>query len=119
MTTAERRVLQQMMAASGIVLQGKDWPRKATYYKPDGEAMPNLPADPGSMQRYLDRGYTLAPPKPQVVEVAQASVPVAILESVAAQKPVERNPLECQCGFISKSPFGLQAHQRKHGKEKS
>lgn len=44
----------------GVVLDR--WPHRTTYYTPDGRAMPNLPADPWSMQRYLTRGFSLAPP---------------------------------------------------------
>ena len=65
---------------------------KATYYKADGTAMPNLPADPRSMKRYLARGFTLVPPN-----------------GVSG--------LACACGFQAKSKFGLMAHGRKHKKE--
>jgi len=66
---------------------------KATYYKADGTAMPNLPADPRSMKRYLARGFTLAPP------VGQGLV----------------------CDVCGKSGFthrvGLAGHKRTHKKE--
>lgn len=39
------------------------WPNKATYYKPNGEAIYNLPADPRSLARYRRRGLSLTPPK--------------------------------------------------------
>lgn len=45
----------------GVKVVGRGSP-KATYYKPDGEAMPNLPADTWAMMRYLKRGFTLSPP---------------------------------------------------------
>lgn len=35
---------------------------KATYYKSTGEPLPNLPADPVSMRKYLSKGFTLTPP---------------------------------------------------------
>ncbi len=38
------------------------WPAKRTYYRVDGEALPNLPADPWSMKRYLARGLLLQAP---------------------------------------------------------
>lgn len=41
----------------------RTWPAKTTYYTPDGRAIPNLPADPYSMRRYLNKGFTLAPPQ--------------------------------------------------------
>ena len=65
---------------------------KATYYKADGTPLPNLPADSGSMKRYLARGLTLVPPN-----------------GVSG--------LVCVCGFQAKSKFGLVAHRRKHKKE--
>lgn len=69
---------------------------KATYYKADGTPLPNLPADPRSMKRYLARGFTLAPPV----------------------HPIKAVPgLVCECGFEAKSDFGLMAHRRKHEKE--
>lgn len=36
----------------------------ATYYTADGTSLPNLPADPESMTKYLAAGLTLSPPKP-------------------------------------------------------
>lgn len=51
------------LASQGFVIEElAEWPEKATYYKPNGEAMPNLPADAWSMKRYLQRGFTLTPP---------------------------------------------------------
>lgn len=41
----------------------KQWPARITYYKKDGEPMPNLPADPFSMERYRRKGFGLVPPK--------------------------------------------------------
>lgn len=58
------RELRQEAERSGVawaILPG--WPRKQTYYTPDGRALPNLPADPWSMERYLKKGFTLAPPQ--------------------------------------------------------
>lgn len=60
------------------------WPAKATYYKPSGEPLPNLPADPYSMRKYLRRGLLLAPPKQaeepvgEVYEAAEEPTPEAI-----------------------------------------
>ena len=59
---------QKFLKERGIVWQeisqGFNKQAKATYYKSDGEALPNLPADVDSMRRYLARGFTLAPPQP-------------------------------------------------------
>uniref|UniRef100_A0A6M3ILZ8 C2H2-type domain-containing protein n=1 Tax=viral metagenome TaxID=1070528 RepID=A0A6M3ILZ8_9ZZZZ len=72
---------------------------KITLYKKDRGAviaMPNLPADPISLRRYLDRGFKLRPEDfPQDV--------------------IEENVIACdQCGKICKSDFGLKAHLRSH-----
>ena len=57
----ERAIREQARRNNwGVVLDR--WPHRTTYYTPDGRAMPNLPADPWSMQRYLARGFSLAPP---------------------------------------------------------
>src|SRR3990167_10844931 len=66
----EKRKLQQELAAEGYVVSITAWPHKATFYKPDGEAMPNLPADPYSMANYMKRGFTPFPPKQPVATVA-------------------------------------------------
>lgn len=64
---ALKREIRQELQAKGYSVSMLDiWPAKATYYKPTGEAMPNLPADPFSMKRYLKRGYTLTPPEKPV-----------------------------------------------------
>lgn len=34
----------------------------ATYYSPQGDVLPNLPADPQSMREYLELGLSLTPP---------------------------------------------------------
>jgi hypothetical protein len=61
---------------------------KLTYYKKTGEALPNLPADPQNMRKYLDRGFLLEPPKivPKVAEVMTPQPAVAVSEPA----PVKR-----------------------------
>ncbi len=95
MDTKERLALREELNKQGYAVKIDMWPAKATYYKPDGEAMPNLPADPWSMRRYLRRGFTLVPP------MAGAS-----------------NGLTCPlCGFVAKARIGLVSHMnKKHGK---
>jgi hypothetical protein len=59
----KRQEMLQKLRKDGIVVEELDsWPAKATYYKSSGEALPNLPADPYSMAKYLRRGFTLTPP---------------------------------------------------------
>jgi len=67
---------------------------KATYYKADGTPLPNLPADPRSMKRYLARGFTLAPPNGTLGFVCDICG---------------------QSGF--KARIALAGHRRKHKKE--
>lgn len=91
-----KQKIQRELLEKGYVYSIDRWPRKATYYKPTGEALPNLPADPFSMEKYTRRGFTLTPP----------------LNPVA---PSENGDLKCEvCGFVAKSSFGLKAHQRIH-----
>jgi len=65
---SERQALEREIKADlssrGFSVKFLDqWPARATYYKPDGEPMHGLPADPFSMKKYLKRGFTLEPPK--------------------------------------------------------
>ena len=73
MTTKQaiQQALKRELQDQGYAIRIDRWPTRATYYKADGEAMPNLPADPWSMQRYLARGFTLVPPG-QLAEEAAA-----------------------------------------------
>ena len=82
-TPTERRFLEQKLKAQGFTAGLTNWPRRVTYYKPDGEALPNLPADPEHMQKYLSRGFTLKPP----VAVATPAPPVAALVAGTAETP--------------------------------
>lgn len=112
MTTPARRKLENdirrdLQAQGASVRLLDSWPAKATYYKPSGEAMPNLPADPWSMKRYLARGFTLEPPK-QAITAPSSS---------AAGAPAEK--LVCPiCGRDDfKAKIGLIGHKRSHEKK--
>ncbi len=62
-TTLEKKLLAEELKREGFVIRDLgNWPLTATYFKPDGEALPNLPADPYSMQKYRRRGLSLVPP---------------------------------------------------------
>lgn len=97
-TTAEnalKRDLERELKEQGWTFVG-DWPAKATFYKQDGTPMPNLPADPRSMQRYLSRGFTLIPPA----------------------KPTNGDLVCAECGAGPfKAKIGLVSHGRTHKKE--
>ena len=97
MTTAsEKKLLQGKLASQGFAVQLNRWPKRATYYKPDGEAMPGLPADPEHMQRYMERGFTLTPPgtapkaPPATVSVGTAGPVAPVAEAEPVVKKLKR-----------------------------
>ena len=107
---AQKRELASQLRGQGYAFTLTDWPRRITWFKPSGEAMPNLPADPWHMERYLARGFT--PDLPKAVVAEQRVVKETVIPEPAASKPV------CgACGQECKSAFGLRAHMRSH-KEK-
>lgn len=110
MDKKERQALQQELARQGFVIRDLgSWPPKATYYKPNGEAMRNLPADPYSMQRYLARGFTLVPPE----RAEKAPEPPVVT-------PSSDSVFKCdhpRCRFSSPTERGLMIHKRKHQRE--
>jgi len=68
---------------------------KVTLYKPNGQAMPNLPADSVSLQSYLARGFTFAPPEHPTDE--------------------NQNIIKCNiCGFSTTNKRALLAHMIEH-----
>ena len=81
MTTAVQREMHREAQAQGYSFRIDRWPRRATYYKPDGEAMPGLPADPQMMEVYFRKGFTLTPPGAD-----------AALAAKALQEPIGASP---------------------------
>ena len=63
MTTTKHQQIAKIVKEQGYYIDIDKWPKRLTYYKPDGEGLPHLPADPWSMERYLKRGFTLVPPE--------------------------------------------------------
>jgi len=64
----ERQWLASQGFSWSLIQNNRD---KATWYKPDGTAIPNLPIDPYHMRRYRSRGWTLSPPvSPEVPQEA-------------------------------------------------
>lgn len=80
---AQKRDLIAQLAGRGYALQVTDWPRRITWYKPTGEAMPNLPADPWHMERYLARGFT--PDLPMVAQAEPVPTPETAQPEIAQQ----------------------------------
>ena len=80
-TGTELREERQWLAQQGFswtfLQNNRD---KATWYKPGGTALPNLPTDPYHMRRYRARGWTLVAPDSPVIPqdaVAQLQEQVA------------------------------------------
>jgi len=64
----ERQRLAQQGFSWSFIQNNRE---KATWYKPDGSSIPNLPADPYHMRRFRARGWTLVPPEaPEVPQEA-------------------------------------------------
>lgn len=59
----EREIKADLKSQGYSIKLLDSWPARTTYYKPSGEPMHNLPADPFSMKSYLKRGFTLEPPE--------------------------------------------------------
>jgi len=68
-----KRELMNQLKAQGYSWQFTDWPRRITWFNTKGQAMPNLPADPWHMERYLARGFT--PDLPRMAQAEVAPVP--------------------------------------------
>ena len=67
-TGPELKEERQWLASQGFswsMLQSNR--ERATWYKPDGSALPNLPVDPYHMRRYRARGWTLVAPDSPVI----------------------------------------------------
>lgn len=86
----QKRDLIAQLQGRGYALQVTDWPRRITWFKPSGEAMPNLPADPWHMERYLARGFT--PDLPRVQEAVAETVSLqdtAVGEAEVVPEPAQ------------------------------
>lgn len=107
----KKKEVKELLKRQGYTVEIDRWPKKSTYYKPSGEALPNLPSDPFSMEKYLRRGFTLEPPQN----------PVLVSDDVAGGNgdlPVQL--IKCsypRCRYMG-TARGLKIHQRKHGRER-
>tara|TARA_R100000664_G_scaffold34223_1_gene55280 strand:- start:1755 stop:2198 length:444 start_codon:yes stop_codon:yes gene_type:complete len=107
--------------------------KKVTLYKEsDGQwfPMPNMPGDPHSLQRYLSRGFLLAPPGSNTTEHPDyvVSNPEATREAdtvkpkkppVDAEEQGEFFCNVCDDGKVFTSMLGLKTHRRKSKVHKS
>lgn len=87
MTTPKGMALKNQLITQlkdrGYSWQFTDWPRRITWFKASGEAMPNLPADPWHMERYLARGFR--PDLPKITQVESVSAPETAQAEIAEQ----------------------------------
>ena len=107
--------------------------KKVTLYKEsDGKwfPMPNMPGDPYSLQKYLSRGFLLAPPGSDTTEHPDyvVSNPQATREIDTAQP--KKSPVDaegqgeffctvCNDDKVFTSMLGLKTHRRKSKVHKS
>lgn len=93
MNARERRELVAELKAQGYAYRDLgSWPAKATYYKPTGEALPGLPAEPHAMMKYLKRGLLLyKPTKEQIATHIFGNYPELL--SLFAEEPVATEPV--------------------------
>ena len=107
--------------------------KKVTLYKEsDGKwfPMPNMPGDPYSLQKYLSRGFLLAPPGSDTTDHPDyvVSNPQATREINTAQP--KKSPVDaegqgeffctvCNDGKVFTSMLGLKTHRRKSKVHKS
>ncbi len=85
-------------------LPGRTVP-KATYYKVENGqivSLPNLPADPYHMSRYLRRGFTLQPP------MTSGPLPTESQQGESIGFPCET------CGKVLSTRLALAGHSRSH-----
>ena len=62
MSTQEKKRIKAIVEAHGYYVDIDKWPAKLTFYNREGIPLPNMPADPWSMERCLKKGFTLTPP---------------------------------------------------------
>ncbi len=75
-TDQKKRQIKAALDAQEFYLEINKWPRKLTFYNREGNPLPNMPADPWSMERCLKKGFTLTPPNQPV------SKPITIKSTV-------------------------------------
>jgi len=130
--TDEMREVLRRSGYSPVTIQVSG-AKKVTLYKESGGEwfpMPNMPGDPYSLQKYLSRGFLLAPPGSDTTEHPDyvVSDPQATREIDTAQpkkSPVsagEQGEFHCEVcddGKVFTSMLGLKTHRRKSKVHKS
>lgn len=95
-TGTEVREDKAFVEAQGltVTLLNKDRAR-ATWYRADGKALPNLPTDMYHRTRYRQRGWTLVPPLSATSSPSseKMEMPVAAVMPVRVEQTVETPPV--------------------------
>ena len=91
---ALKRELMNQLKAQGYSWQFTDWPRRITWFNTTGQAMPNLPADPWHMERYLARGFTPDLPRVQgaAAAILQDTAEAEVVPETAQPETVQQLP---------------------------
>lgn len=74
-TATKRKEIEALVKSQGYHIDINEWPRKLTFYNREGMPLPNMPADPWSMERCLNKGFTLTPPNQPTSEPITVEAP--------------------------------------------
>lgn len=123
MNAKERRELAAELKAQGFVYRDLgSWPAKSTYYKPTGEALPGLPAEPVSMMRYLKRGLLLYKPTEAQIATYIFGKHPELLSLLSVEQPVATQPMPSgngeKCPICGLEFKWLGGHMKAHNSHK-
>lgn len=129
MNYKDKQALAEELKSQGFALRDiGTWPAKTTYYTPDGRALPNLPAEPSAMAKYVSKKRKMPlllvkPTEEQIATYIFGKHP-ELLELFAPPAPRPSVMMfacdTCRQEFSSK--FALAGHAKSHnakGKSKS
>ncbi len=121
MNAKERIEFKELLRTQGWAFRDLGtWPAKATYYKQNGEAMPNLPAEPTAMKKYLRRGFLLYKPTEEQIATHIFGKHPELLGLFATPLPWP-TVIKCpECGKELKTTLGVKTHMTaQHKRSKS
>jgi hypothetical protein len=113
--TQERRWLASQGYTVELIIKQQE---RATWYRPDGKALPNLPADAYHRERFRRKGWTLVPPEVQPSEeetmpVLEMPEPPGFLEEVPVVLS-HQHKFARPMGSVCKHPGCTQMRQRSY-----